>query len=142
MFCSRVHSKKKRKGKGMKNKGVLVMGKFPPDAFLENTATDGLVIWTRGVMNSDNPREAIDPLLLDNGYEKQILFALKIACYCTLHNPKYRPDSKTCRIMLAEIKHSEIKHSDIEHSEIKNSEIENSKIEHSEIDVSEIALIS
>ncbi|GKC95250.1 leucine-rich repeat receptor-like serine/threonine/tyrosine-protein kinase SOBIR1 [Tanacetum coccineum] len=51
--------------------GVLVMGKFPSDAFFENTATDGLVKWLRDVMNSDNPRQAIDPLLLDNGYAKQ-----------------------------------------------------------------------
>ncbi|GKB54032.1 hypothetical protein Tco_0904785 [Tanacetum coccineum] len=123
-------------------KGVLVMGKFPLDAFFENTATYGLVKWMRDVMNSDNPRQAIDTLLLDNGYEKKMLLALKIAYYCTLDNPKYRPDSKTCRIMLAKIEHYKIENSEIEHFEIDNSKIKNSEIEHFEIEISKIALIS
>ncbi|GKG31568.1 leucine-rich repeat receptor-like serine/threonine/tyrosine-protein kinase SOBIR1, partial [Tanacetum coccineum] len=73
--------------------GVLVTGKFPSDKFFWDIKTEGLAKWMREVLNSDNPRQAIDPLLLDNGYENQMIRALEIACYCTHDNLKYRPDS-------------------------------------------------
>ncbi|GJV09647.1 leucine-rich repeat receptor-like serine/threonine/tyrosine-protein kinase SOBIR1 [Tanacetum coccineum] len=83
--------------------GVLVMGKLPWDVFFQHTPEVGLVKWMRHVMTSDNPNQAIDPCLLGNGYEEQMLLVLKIACFCTLDNPKERPNSKDCRIMLAQI---------------------------------------
>ncbi|KAI3763185.1 hypothetical protein L1987_53637 [Smallanthus sonchifolius] len=85
--------------------GVLVMGKLPSDDFFQHTAEVNLVKWMRKVMTSDNPKEAIDPSLLGNGYEEQMLLVLKIACFCTLDNPKERPNSKDCRCMLAQIEH-------------------------------------
>ncbi|KAJ0785447.1 putative transferase, protein kinase RLK-Pelle-LRR-XI-2 family [Helianthus annuus] len=86
--------------------GVLVMGKLPSDDFFQHTSEVNLVKWMRKVMTSDNPKEAIDPSLLGNGYEEQMLLVLKIACFCTLDNPKERPNSKDCRCMLAQIEHS------------------------------------
>ncbi|PWA35119.1 death-associated protein kinase 1, Leucine-rich repeat domain, L domain-like protein [Artemisia annua] len=85
--------------------GVLVMGKFPSDEFFQHTSEVNLVKWMRSVMTSDNPRQAIDPSLLGNGYEEQMLLVLKVACFCTLDNPKERPNSKDCRMMLAQIEH-------------------------------------
>ncbi|KAK1436715.1 hypothetical protein QVD17_02497 [Tagetes erecta] len=85
--------------------GVLVMGKLPSDEFFQHTPEVNMVKWIRKVMTSDNPKEAIDPSLLGNGYEEQMLLVLKIACFCTLDNPKERPNSKECRCMLAQIKH-------------------------------------
>ncbi|KAL7619271.1 hypothetical protein Lser_V15G01088 [Lactuca serriola] len=83
--------------------GVLVIGKLPSDDFFQHTSEVSLVKWMRKVMTSDNPKEAIDPSLLENGYEEQMLLVLKIACFCTLDNPKERPNSKDCRVMLAQI---------------------------------------
>ncbi|KAL8232253.1 hypothetical protein R6Q57_002031 [Mikania cordata] len=85
--------------------GVLVMGKLPSDEFFQHTAEVNMVKWMRNVMTSDDPKEAIDPDLLGNGYEQQMLLVLKIACFCTLENPKKRPSSKDCRFMLTQIKH-------------------------------------
>ncbi|CAN6578458.1 unnamed protein product [Malus baccata var. baccata] len=85
--------------------GVLVMGKLPSDEFFQNTEEMSLVKWMRNVMTSENPRQAIDPKLLGNGYEEQMLLVLKIACFCTLDNPKERPNSKDVRCMLSQIKH-------------------------------------
>ncbi|KAI3802527.1 hypothetical protein L1987_30660 [Smallanthus sonchifolius] len=85
--------------------GVLVMGKLPSDEFFQHTSEVNLVKWMRKVMTSDDPKEAIDPSLLGNGYEKQMLLVLKIACFCTLDDPKERPNSKDCRCMLAQIEH-------------------------------------
>ncbi|KAL2515452.1 Leucine-rich repeat receptor-like serine/threonine/tyrosine-protein kinase SOBIR1 [Forsythia ovata] len=84
--------------------GVLTMGKFPSDNFFQHTDEMNLVKWMRNVMTSDDPKRAIDPGLLGNGYEEQILLVLKIACFCTLDNPKERPDSKEAGCMLAQIK--------------------------------------
>lgn len=85
--------------------GVLVIGKLPSDEFFQHTAEISLVKWMKKVMTSDDPKQAIDPNLLENGYEKQMLLVLKIACFCTLDNPKERPNSKECRCMLDQIEH-------------------------------------
>lgn len=85
--------------------GVLVIGKLPSDAFFQDTDEMSLVKWMKNVMTSDNPRRAIDPKLLGNGWEEQMLLALKIACFCTMENPKTRPNSKDVRCMLAQITH-------------------------------------
>lgn len=85
--------------------GVLVMGKLPSDEFFQQTSEMNMVKWMRNVMTSDDPKQAIDPTLLGSGYEEQMLLVLKVACFCTLDNPKERPDSKNARLMLAQIKH-------------------------------------
>ncbi|KAG6589407.1 Leucine-rich repeat receptor-like serine/threonine/tyrosine-protein kinase SOBIR1, partial [Cucurbita argyrosperma subsp. sororia] len=85
--------------------GVLVIGKLPSDEFFQDTDEMSLVKWMKNVMTSDNPRRAIDPKLLGNGWEEQMLLALKIACFCTMDNPKERPNSKDVRCMLSQIKH-------------------------------------
>ncbi|XP_038879194.1 leucine-rich repeat receptor-like serine/threonine/tyrosine-protein kinase SOBIR1 [Benincasa hispida] len=85
--------------------GVLVIGKLPSDEFFQNTDEMSLVKWMKNVMTSDNPKGAIDPKLLGNGWEEQMLLALKIACFCTMDNPKERPNSKDVRCMLSQIKH-------------------------------------
>lgn len=85
--------------------GVLVMGKLPSDEFFQNTSEMSLVKWMRNVMTSDDPKVAIDPKLKGNGFEDQMLLVLKIACFCTLDNPKERPSSRDARVMLAQIKH-------------------------------------
>lgn len=85
--------------------GVLVMGKLPSDEFFQNTSEMSLVKWMRNVMTSDDPKRAIDPKLKGNGFEDQMLLVLKIACFCTLDNPKERPNSRDVGVMLAQIKH-------------------------------------
>lgn len=85
--------------------GVLVMGKHPSDKFFQEQPEIGLVKWVRSVITSENPQRAIDPKLMGNGYEEQMLLVLKIACFCTQDNPKVRPDSKDVRCMLSQIKH-------------------------------------
>ncbi|CAK9137520.1 unnamed protein product [Ilex paraguariensis] len=85
--------------------GVLVMGKLPSDEFFQHTSEMSLVKWMRNVMISEEPNRAIDPKLMGTGYEEQMLLALKIACFCTLDNPKERPNSKDVRCMLSQIKH-------------------------------------
>ncbi|XP_022135387.1 leucine-rich repeat receptor-like serine/threonine/tyrosine-protein kinase SOBIR1 [Momordica charantia] len=86
--------------------GVLVIGKLPSDEFFQDTDEMSLVKWMKNVMASDNPRRAIDPKLQGNGWEEQMLLALKIACFCTMDNPKERPNSKDVRCMLSQIKHN------------------------------------
>lgn len=85
--------------------GILVMGKFPSDSFFQQTDEMSLVKWMRNVMTSENPTRAIDEKLRGNGYEEQMLLVLKIACFCTLDDPKERPNSKDIRCMLSQIKH-------------------------------------
>ncbi|CAJ2660717.1 unnamed protein product [Trifolium pratense] len=85
--------------------GVLVMGKLPSDEFFQHTDEMVLVKWMRNTIISENPKDAIDARLLGNGFEEQMLLVLKIACFCTMDNPKERPDSKNVRIMLYQIKH-------------------------------------
>ncbi|KAI5665052.1 hypothetical protein M9H77_24375 [Catharanthus roseus] len=82
---------------------VLVMGKLPSDEFFQHTDEMNLVTWMRNVMTSEDPKRAIDPKLLGNGHEDQMLLVLKIACFCTLENPKERPNSKDVRCMLSQI---------------------------------------
>lgn len=85
--------------------GVMVMGKLPSDEFFQHTREMSLVKWMRNVMTSENPEKAIDPKLMGNGYEEQMLLVLKIACFCTLEDPKQRPNSKDVRCMLSQINH-------------------------------------
>ncbi|XP_059304044.1 leucine-rich repeat receptor-like serine/threonine/tyrosine-protein kinase SOBIR1 [Lycium ferocissimum] len=86
--------------------GVLVMGKLPSDEFFQTTPEMSLVKWMRNVMTSEDPNRAIDPKLMGNGNDEQMLLVLKIACFCTLENPKERPNSKDVRCMLMQIKQS------------------------------------
>ncbi|KAL6509685.1 Leucine-rich repeat receptor-like serine/threonine/tyrosine-protein kinase sobir1 [Orobanche gracilis] len=85
--------------------GVLVTGKLPSDSFFQHTDEMSLVKWMRNLMISEDPERAIDGKLLGNGYEEQMLLVLKIACFCTMDNPKERPNSKDARCMLSQIKH-------------------------------------
>ncbi|KAJ4838533.1 Leucine-rich repeat receptor-like serine/threonine/tyrosine-protein kinase sobir1 [Turnera subulata] len=84
--------------------GVLVMGKLPSDEFFQNTREMSLVKWMRNIMTSENPGVAIDPTLLGKGFDEQLLLVLKIACFCTMDDPKQRPNSKDVRCMLSQIK--------------------------------------
>ncbi|RWW70690.1 hypothetical protein BHE74_00021626 [Ensete ventricosum] len=84
---------------------VLVVGKMPSDPFFHDTDEISLVRWLRKVMSSDNPTAAIDPKLVGNGYEEQMLLVLRIAIFCTMDDPKERPSSKEVCSMLAQIKH-------------------------------------
>lgn len=85
--------------------GSLVMGKLPGHDFFQNTEEMSLVKWMRNVMTSEEPKRALDPQLVGNGYEEQMLQVLKIACFCTLDDPKQRPNSKEVRCMLFQINH-------------------------------------
>lgn len=84
---------------------VLVIGKLPSHEFFQSTAELFLVKWLRSLMVSEDPKRAIDPKLMGNGYEDQMLLVLRIACFCTLENPKERPSSKDVRCMLSQIQH-------------------------------------
>ncbi|CAL9122382.1 unnamed protein product [Musa textilis] len=84
---------------------VLVVGKMPSDPFFHDTDEISLVRWLRKVMSSANPTAAIDPKLVGNGYDDQMLLVLRIAIFCTVDDPKERPSSKEIRSMLAQIKH-------------------------------------
>ncbi|XP_038976305.1 leucine-rich repeat receptor-like serine/threonine/tyrosine-protein kinase SOBIR1 [Phoenix dactylifera] len=84
---------------------VLVIGKLPSDDFFQDTHEMSLVKWVRNMMNSLNPRAAIDTKLVGNGFEEQMLLVLRIACFCTVDDPKARPSSKEIRTMLSQIKH-------------------------------------
>ncbi|KAK2664472.1 hypothetical protein Ddye_003046 [Dipteronia dyeriana] len=84
---------------------VLVIGKLPSDEFFQHTEEMSLILWMRNLMTSEDPKKAIDQKLLGTGFEEQMLLVLKIACFCTLDNPKERPNSKDVRCMLDQIKH-------------------------------------
>lgn len=84
---------------------ALVIGKLPSDEFFQHTQEISLVKWLRNVMTSDNPQQAIDPKLIGNGFEEQMLLVLRVAYFCTVDEPKRRPSSKEVRVMLAQIKH-------------------------------------
>ncbi|KAG9446471.1 hypothetical protein H6P81_012599 [Aristolochia fimbriata] len=84
---------------------VLVVGKLPSDAFFQSTEELSMVKWLRNVMGSPDPSRAINATLLGNGYEDQMLLLLKIACFCTVDDPKERPNSKEVRTMLEQVKH-------------------------------------
>ncbi|KAK8690801.1 hypothetical protein V6N13_074327 [Hibiscus sabdariffa] len=83
---------------------VLVMGKLPSDEFFQHTDEMSLVKWMRSVMVSDKPTQAIDTKLIGKGFEEQMILVLKIAYFCTLDDPKERPNSKDARCMLYQIK--------------------------------------
>ncbi|XP_004299167.1 PREDICTED: leucine-rich repeat receptor-like serine/threonine/tyrosine-protein kinase SOBIR1 [Fragaria vesca subsp. vesca] len=85
--------------------GVLIIGKLPSDDFFQSTSEMSLVKWMKNVLTSEDPKQAIDPTLMGNGFEEQMLLVLKIACFCTVDNPKERPNSKDVRCMLDQIKH-------------------------------------
>ncbi|CAI0547485.1 unnamed protein product [Linum tenue] len=85
--------------------GVLLIGKLPSDEFFQHTREMSLVRWLKNVMTSENPTQAIDPKLMGKGYEEQMLLVLKIACFCTMEDPKQRPNSKDVRVMLDQLKH-------------------------------------
>ncbi|EOA29137.1 hypothetical protein CARUB_v10025406mg [Capsella rubella] len=85
--------------------GVLVIGKLPSDEFFQHTDEMSLIKWMRNIITSENPSVAIDPTLREQGFDEQMLLVLKIACYCTLDDPKQRPNSKDVRTMLSQIKH-------------------------------------
>lgn len=85
--------------------GVLVIGKLPSDEFFQNTDEMSIVKWMRNVMISEKPSSAIDPNLVEKGFDEQMLLVLKIACFCTQDDPKQRPNSKDVRCMLSQIKH-------------------------------------
>ncbi|KAJ1391920.1 Protein kinase domain [Sesbania bispinosa] len=86
-------------------KNGSLQGKLPSDDFFLQTDEMSLVKWMRNVMASENPKRAIDTKLIGNGYEEQMLLVLRIACFCTLDDPKERPNSKDVRCMLAQINH-------------------------------------
>ncbi|KAL0421719.1 UNVERIFIED_CONTAM: Leucine-rich repeat receptor-like serine/threonine/tyrosine-protein kinase SOBIR1 [Sesamum latifolium] len=85
--------------------GILVSGKFPSDEFFQDTDEMSLMKWIRNLMTSEDPKRAIDPRLLGKGYEGQMLLVLKVACFCTLNDPKERPNSRDARCMLSQIEH-------------------------------------
>ncbi|KAF9667951.1 hypothetical protein SADUNF_Sadunf15G0076400 [Salix dunnii] len=90
----------------MKNGSLQdVLNQLPSDEFFQNTREMSLVKWMRNIMTSENPSQAIDPKLMGNGLEEQMLLVLKIACFCTIDDPKQRPNSKDARCMLSQIKH-------------------------------------
>ncbi|OMP09494.1 hypothetical protein COLO4_05418 [Corchorus olitorius] len=84
--------------------GVLVMGKLPSDDFFQHPDKMSLVKWMRNIWTSDNPSQAIDPKLMGQGYEEQILLVLKTAYLCTLEDPKERPSIKDVKGMLSQRK--------------------------------------
>ena len=84
---------------------VLVTGKFPNDEFFQMTDEMCIVGWVTSVLQSDDPKMAIDPNLVGCGFEEQMLLVLKIACFCTYDDPSERPNSKDVRCMLSQIKH-------------------------------------
>lgn len=84
---------------------ILVVGKLPSDEFFQCTEEMSLVKWVRSMLTSEDPKQAIDARLKGNGYEEQMLLVLKIACFCTVDDPKERPNSKDVRCMLSQIKH-------------------------------------
>ncbi|KAL9239182.1 hypothetical protein vseg_013525 [Gypsophila vaccaria] len=83
--------------------GCLMIGKLPNDPFFQDTDELQLVAWMRNVLSSEDPTAALDPALRGNGYEEQMLQVLKIACYCTVDDPKQRPNGKDIRCMLSQI---------------------------------------
>ncbi|KAK9757231.1 hypothetical protein RND81_01G150200 [Saponaria officinalis] len=85
--------------------GSLVIGKLPCDEFFQDTEEMHLVTWMRNVMNSEDPTAAVDPTMRGNGYEEQMLQVLRIACFCTVEDPKERPNGKDIRCMLSQISH-------------------------------------
>jgi Protein kinase domain len=80
---------------------VLAMGKQPTDEFFQSTDELSLVKWLRNVTQADNAAVAIDPAMAGGDFDDQIKLVLKIACFCTVDNPKDRPTSKDVRSMIS-----------------------------------------
>ncbi|GJX79181.1 leucine-rich repeat receptor-like serine/threonine/tyrosine-protein kinase SOBIR1 [Tanacetum coccineum] len=78
---------------------VLVMGKLPSDEFFRRSEFS-LLKWMRNVLIGEDPKQAIDPKMLGNGYEDHMLLVLRLACSCTLDNPQERPTSRDAAILL------------------------------------------
>ncbi|CAH1437733.1 unnamed protein product [Lactuca virosa] len=74
------------------------MGKLPADEFFRWTSEMSLVECMRNVMTSEDPKQAVDPKLLGNGYEEQMLLLLKIACFCKKGPTVKMPGGKGNRI--------------------------------------------
>ncbi|GJX73057.1 leucine-rich repeat receptor-like serine/threonine/tyrosine-protein kinase SOBIR1 [Tanacetum coccineum] len=87
---------------------VLVMGKLPSDEFFRQSEFS-LLKWMRNVMIGEDPKQAIDPKMLGNGYEEQMLLVLKLACSCTLDNPQERPTSRDVGILLSAMRNARFK---------------------------------
>ncbi|KAK3132217.1 hypothetical protein QOZ80_6AG0517720 [Eleusine coracana subsp. coracana] len=83
---------------------VLATGKEPTHDFFTQVDDIGLVKWLRRLMQDGDLAQAIDPAIAGQGFEEQILLVLRIAVFCTAHEPKERPTAKDVRCMLAQIK--------------------------------------
>ncbi|XP_021763803.1 leucine-rich repeat receptor-like serine/threonine/tyrosine-protein kinase SOBIR1 [Chenopodium quinoa] len=68
--------------------GSLVIGKLLEDNFFQETRRVDMKIWMKNIMSSEDPKRAIDSSLMGNGYEKQMLQVLNIACYSTHIDPE------------------------------------------------------
>ncbi|KAF3334273.1 leucine-rich repeat receptor-like serine/threonine/tyrosine-protein kinase SOBIR1 [Carex littledalei] len=82
---------------------VLAMGKQPTDEFFQSTEEMSLVKWLRNTMHADNAAAAIDPVLAGGDFDEQIKLVLRIACFCTVDDPKERPTSKDVKSMISQI---------------------------------------
>ncbi|KAF3339769.1 Leucine-rich repeat receptor-like protein [Carex littledalei] len=76
------------------------MGKQPTDEFFQSTEEMSLVKWLRNTMHTDNAAAVIDPVLAGGDFDEQIKLVLRIACFCTVDNPKERPTSKDAKRIL------------------------------------------
>lgn len=86
----------------------LLVGHLPSDEFFMHTEELSLVKWLRNVLASPDPRRAIEEVLKgDEAEEEQMLLVLKIACFCTVDDPKHRPNSKDVVRMLRQVRKSE-----------------------------------
>ncbi|KAI3777637.1 hypothetical protein L1987_47438 [Smallanthus sonchifolius] len=92
-------------GCGEVYKMELQDNKIKTIAIKKRTSEMSLVKWMRNVMVGEDPKQAIDEKLTGNGFEEHMLLVLKIACFCTLDDPKERPNSKDARTMLTQINH-------------------------------------
>lgn len=82
---------------------ALAMGKQPTDEFFQSTEEMSLVRWLRNMMQANNLAAAIDPVLAGGDFDEQIKLVLRIACFCTVDDPKERPTSKDVKSMISQI---------------------------------------
>lgn len=86
----------------------LLVGHLPSDEFFMQTEELSLVKWLKNVLASPDPRRAIQEVLRgEEAEEEQMLLVLKIACFCTLDDPKQRPNSKDVVRMLRQVRKSD-----------------------------------
>lgn len=81
----------------------LVTGKEPSNDFFQEISQASVPLWLRTIVNSETASQAIDPSLIGQGYEDQMLLVLKIACFCTDDDPRKRPTSRDVLTMLTQI---------------------------------------